>query len=69
MALPPPLSPNIEAVEKVPGQVFGRDAEKNDLTECATFNNFMLGKVQVPTVIVLTGQKDFSYMLVICMKR
>jgi len=55
----------VEAVEKVPKQIFSRDAEKNDLTECATINDLMLGKGQVtPENIVLTGQKDFSYSLV-----
>jgi hypothetical protein len=38
---------------------------KNDLIECATINDLMLGKGQVtPENIVLTGQKDFSYRLV-----
>jgi hypothetical protein len=55
----------VEAVEKVPKQIFGRDAEKNDLIECATINDLILGKGQVTLGnIVLTGQKDFSYRLV-----
>ena len=59
------MSRDVEAVEKVPKQILGRDAEKNDLTECATINDLMLGKGQVtPENIVLTGQKDFSYRLV-----
>jgi len=59
------LRRNVEAVEKVPEQFFGRDAEKNDLRECATINDLMLGKGQViPENIVLSGQKDFSYKLV-----
>jgi len=33
-----------EAVEKVLKQIFGRDAEKSDLIECATINDLMLGK-------------------------
>jgi hypothetical protein len=33
-------------VEKVPKQIFRRDAEKNDLTECATINDLMSGKGQ-----------------------
>ena len=36
----------VEAVEKVLKQIPGRDAEKNDLTECATINDLMLGKGQ-----------------------
>lgn len=40
--------------------------KKNELTECATINDLMLGKGQVtPENIVLTCQKDFSYRLVI----
>jgi len=55
----------VEAVEKVPEQIFGRDAEKSDLIECATINDLMLGKGQVPPEnTVLTRQKDFSYRLV-----
>jgi hypothetical protein len=56
---------HVEAVEKVPKQILGRDAEKSDLIECATINDLMLGKGQVtPENIVLTRQKDFSYRLV-----
>jgi hypothetical protein len=56
---------DVEAVEKVPKQILGSDVEKNDLTECATINDLILGKGQVtPEHIVLTGQKDFSYGLV-----
>jgi hypothetical protein len=32
----------VEPVEKVPKQVLARDAEKSDLTECATINDLML---------------------------
>jgi hypothetical protein len=54
-----------ETVEKVHKQILGRDAEKSDFIECATINDLMLGKGQVPPEnIVLTGQKDFSYRLV-----
>jgi len=60
-----PVSLSVEAVEKVPKQILGRDAEKNDLAECAIINDLILGKGQVtPENIVLTGQKDFSYRLV-----
>jgi hypothetical protein len=55
----------VEAVEKVPKQILGRDAGKSGLIECATINDVMLGKGQVtPENIVLTRQKDFSYRLV-----
>jgi hypothetical protein len=55
----------VEAVEKVPKQILGRDPEKSDLIECATINDLMLGKGQVtPENTVLTRQKDFSYRLV-----
>lgn len=37
----------VEAVEKVPKQILGRDAVKGDLTECATINDLMLAKGQV----------------------
>jgi hypothetical protein len=37
----------VEAVEKVPKQIPGRDTEKSDLRECATINDLMLGKGQV----------------------
>ena len=54
-----------ETVEKVPKQILGGDAEKSDLTECATINDLMPGKGQVtPENLVLTRQKDFSYRLV-----
>ena len=38
----------VEAVEKVPEQIFGRDAEKSDLIECATINDLMLARVSDP---------------------
>jgi hypothetical protein len=41
------VTQNGEAVEKVPKHILGRDAEKNDLTECATINDLMFGKGQV----------------------
>lgn len=60
------VSFGVEAVEKVPRQILGRDAEKSDLIECATIDDLMLGKGQeTPENIVLTRQKDFSYRLVI----
>ncbi len=60
-----PVNWVVEAVEKVPKQILGRDAEKSDLTECPTINDLMLGKGQeTPENIVLTRQKDFSYRLV-----
>jgi len=55
----------VEAVEKVPKQILGRDAGKSDFIECATINDLMLGKGRVtPENTVLTRQKDFSYRLV-----
>ena len=64
-SLPPRLIQSVEAVEKVPEQILGRDAEKNDLTECVTINDLILVKGQVtPENIVLTHQKDFSCRLV-----
>ena len=44
----PPGEAYVEAVEKVPKQILGRDAEKSDLIECATINDLMLGKGQRP---------------------
>jgi hypothetical protein len=48
----------VEAVEKVPKQIFGRDADESDLIECATINDFMLGRGQVtpenhPLIVVV----------------
>jgi hypothetical protein len=59
------VSLNVEAVEKVPKQILGRDAEKSDLLECATINDLMLGKGQVtpenhPLIVV----RGFFYRLV-----
>ena len=56
---------SVEAVEKVPKQIFGWDVEKNNLIECTTFNGLILGKGQVtPENVLLASQKDFSYRLV-----
>jgi len=41
------LSFRVEAVEKVPKQVLGQDT-KSYLMECATINDLMPGKNQVP---------------------
>ena len=38
------VSCSVEPVEKVPKEIFGRDAEKSDLTEYATINDLILGK-------------------------
>jgi hypothetical protein len=60
-----PVSSAVEAVRKVPKMVLGWDAEKSDVTECATINDLMLRKGQVtPENGVLTRQKDFFYRLV-----
>jgi len=59
----------VEAVEKVPKQIFGRDVERNDLTECTMTQDLMFGKGQVtPENVALTPPKDFSYRLVMCTK-
>jgi len=56
----------VEAVEKVPKQILGQDAEKSDLLKCATINDLILRKGQeTPENIVLTHQKDFSYRFVV----
>jgi hypothetical protein len=44
--LPALADPAVEAVEKVPKQILGRDAEKSELTKCATINDLMLGRVK-----------------------
>lgn len=36
-----------ETVEKVPKQILGGDAEKNDLTECATINDLTIMRSHV----------------------
>jgi hypothetical protein len=59
------VSSGVEAVEKAPKQILGRDAEKSDLIECATINDLMFGKGQeTPANIGLTREKDFFYRLV-----
>jgi hypothetical protein len=37
-----PLIGTVEAVEKVPKQILGRDAEKSDLIECAATSDLVL---------------------------
>jgi hypothetical protein len=60
-----PLIGTVEAVEKVPEEILGRDAEKSDIIEYGPINNFMLAKGQLtPENIVLTCEKDFSHRLV-----
>ena len=50
-----------ETVEKVPQQILGGDAEKNDFTECATINDLTLMKIRETTKNqALTMLKDFS---------
>jgi len=41
-----PLTHGVEAVEKVPKQILGRNAGKSDLIECATINDLMPGKIK-----------------------
>ena len=38
---------SVEAVEKVSKQILGRDAGKNDVTECATINDLIIMRGQV----------------------
>jgi len=50
-----------ETVEKVPEQILGGDAEKNDLTECATINDLTIMKGrETPKNRALTILKGFS---------
>jgi hypothetical protein len=58
----------VEAVEKVPKQILGRDAEKSDLIECATINDLMFKKSQEgpPENIVVTCLKNFSHRPIRC---
>jgi hypothetical protein len=55
----------VELVEKVPRQIPGRDAEKNDLTECITINGLMLRRGQeVPEnypVIAMRGFRLYRF--------
>jgi hypothetical protein len=63
--LPPRLISVVEAVEKVPKQISGRDAEKSDLIECATINDLTLGKGQMtPEYYRLIPVRGFFYRLV-----
>ena len=46
-ALPTTADPEVvEAIEKIPEQILGRDVEKSDLIECTTINELILGKGQ-----------------------
>jgi hypothetical protein len=50
-----------ETVEKVPKQILGGDAEKNDLTECATINDLTIMRGhETPKNQPLTILKGFS---------
>ncbi len=50
-----------ETVEKVPKQILGWDAEKNDLTECATINDLIIMRGhETPENHLLTILKGFS---------
>ena len=52
---------NGETVEKVPRQILGGDAEKNDFTECATINDLTIIKGRwTPKNQALTTLKGFS---------
>jgi hypothetical protein len=51
----------VEAVEKVPKQILGQDAERSDFIECVTINDIMFGKGQVtPEIRVKTAKATFS---------
>ena len=50
----------VETVEKVPKQILGGDAEKNDLTECATIDDLIIRKGhEIPKNQALTILKGF----------
>ena len=50
-----------EPVEKDPKQILGREAEKNDLTECATINDLtMMRGYETPKNHPLIILKSFS---------
>jgi hypothetical protein len=50
-----------ETVEKVPKQILGGDAEKNDLTECVTINDLIVTRGhETPENHPLTILKAFS---------
>jgi len=50
-----------ETVEKVPKRILGWDAEKNNLTECATINDLIIMKGhETPENHPLTILKGFS---------
>jgi hypothetical protein len=56
---------SVESVEKVPKGTFVRNAEKNNLTECATINDLMLGRGQeIPENHLLIAVRGFFYRLV-----
>jgi len=50
-----------ETVEKVPKQILGGDAEKNDLTECTTINDLIIARGhETPENHPLTMLEGFS---------
>jgi hypothetical protein len=50
----------VEAVEKVPKQILGRDGEKSDRVGCAPINDLMLGRGQeTPENIVRLARRTF----------
>ena len=51
----------VEAVEKVPNRILGRDAERSDLIERATINDFILAKGQVTLEISVKTAKATFY--------
>ena len=59
------MSLSVEPVEKVTKQILGQDAEKNDLIECDTISDLMLGRGQeTPENHPLIVLRGFFYRLV-----
>ncbi len=57
----PKMKSSGETVEKVPKQILGGDAEKNDLTECARINDLTIMKGrEAPKNQALSILKGFS---------
>jgi hypothetical protein len=64
--VPPRLISFVEAVEKVAKRILGEVQKKNDLTECSTIIDLMLGRGQVtPENHPIRPLGDFFYRLVI----
>jgi hypothetical protein len=60
-----PAMRSVEAIEKVPEQIPGRDAEESKLQGCTPIDDLMLGKGEMtPPNSFVTCQGDFSDSLV-----